>query len=75
MRGFTCMLGRRLGWRARKAFSAGQLVVETLLALFIACGRKYMSQQVLNEFLTGLNKIPEQVRQVLQQSRGHQTRA
>jgi glutamine---fructose-6-phosphate transaminase (isomerizing) len=42
-------------------------VVETLVALFVA-RRKYMSQQVLNEFLTGLNKIPEQVRRVLEQS-------
>src|SRR6202000_2068015 len=49
-----------------KAFS-GQVVVETLVALFIA-RRKYMSQQVLNEFLSALNKIPAQVRQVLQQS-------
>jgi len=35
--------------------------------LFIA-RRKYMSQQVLNEFLTALCKIPDQVRKVLEQS-------
>jgi glucosamine--fructose-6-phosphate aminotransferase (isomerizing) len=59
-------VGPEIGVASTKAFS-GQVVVETLLALFIA-RRKYMSQQVLMEFLNGLNKIPEQVKQVLEQS-------
>jgi glucosamine--fructose-6-phosphate aminotransferase (isomerizing) len=59
-------VGPEIGVASTKAFS-GQVVVETLLALFIA-RRKYMSQQVLTEFLTALNKIPEQVRRVLEQS-------
>ena len=59
-------VGPEIGVASTKAFS-GQVVVETLVALFIA-RRKYMSQQVLNEFLTGLNKIPEQVRRVLEQT-------
>jgi len=59
-------VGPEIGVASTKAFS-GQVVVETLLALFIA-RRKYMSQQVLNEFLVAMGKIPDQVRQVLQQS-------
>ena len=59
-------VGPEIGVASTKAFS-GQVVVETLVSLFIA-RRKYMSQQVLNEFLTGLNKIPDQVRRVLEQS-------
>ncbi len=59
-------VGPEIGVASTKAFS-GQVVVETLLALFIA-RRKYMSQQVLVEFLNALNKIPEQVRRVLEQT-------
>jgi glucosamine--fructose-6-phosphate aminotransferase (isomerizing) len=59
-------VGPEIGVASTKAFS-GQVVVETLLALFIA-RRKYMSQQVLAEFLHALGRIPEQVRRVLQQS-------
>src|SRR5215212_3715994 len=64
--GIYLHVGPEIGVASTKAFS-GQVVVETLLALFIA-RRKYMSQQVLNEFLTALGKIPDQVRQVLEQS-------
>jgi glutamine---fructose-6-phosphate transaminase (isomerizing) len=64
--GIYLHVGPEIGVASTKAFS-GQVVVETLLALFIA-RRKYMSQQVLNEFLTALSKIPDQVRQVLQLS-------
>ena len=49
-------VGPEIGVASTKAFS-GQLVVESLLALFIA-RRKYMSQNVLNEFLTALTKVP-----------------
>ncbi len=58
--------GPEIGVASTKAFS-GQVVVETLLLPFIA-RRKYMSQQVLNEFLIGLSRIPEQVKRVLEQS-------
>ncbi len=64
--GIYLHVGPEIGVASTKAFS-GQVVVETLLALFIA-RRKYMSQQVLNEFLTALGKIPDQVRKVLEQS-------
>jgi glucosamine--fructose-6-phosphate aminotransferase (isomerizing) len=64
--GIYLHVGPEIGVASTKAFS-GQVVVETLLALFIA-RRKYMSQQVLNEFLAALSKIPDQVRRVLQQS-------
>jgi glutamine---fructose-6-phosphate transaminase (isomerizing) len=64
--GIYLHVGPEIGVASTKAFS-GQVVVETLLALFIA-RRKYMSQHVLNEFLTALSKIPDQVRKVLQQS-------
>jgi glutamine---fructose-6-phosphate transaminase (isomerizing) len=64
--GLYLHIGPEIGVASTKAFS-GQVVVETLLALFIA-RRKYMSQQVLNEFLSALSKIPDQVRRVLQQS-------
>jgi glucosamine--fructose-6-phosphate aminotransferase (isomerizing) len=59
-------VGPEIGVASTKAFS-GQVVVETLLALFIA-RRKYMSQQVLTEFLIALGRIPDQVRKVLEQS-------
>jgi len=64
--GLYLHVGPEIGVASTKAFS-GQVVTETLLALFIA-RRKYMSQQVLNEFLTGLSKIPDQIRRVLEQS-------
>ena len=59
-------VGPEIGVASTKAFS-GQIVVETLLALFIA-RRKYMSQTVLQEFLVALNKIPAQIKKVLEQS-------
>jgi glutamine---fructose-6-phosphate transaminase (isomerizing) len=59
-------VGPEIGVASTKAFS-GQIVVETLLALFIA-RRKYMGQPVLNEFLTAINKIPAQVKTILEQS-------
>ena len=59
-------VGPEIGVASTKAFS-GQVVVEILLALFIA-RRKYMSQPVLDQFLQGLTKIPDQVRRVLEQS-------
>jgi len=64
--GIYLHVGPEIGVASTKAFS-GQVVVETLLALFIA-RRKYMSQQVLQEFLTALCKIPNQMRKVLEQS-------
>jgi glucosamine--fructose-6-phosphate aminotransferase (isomerizing) len=64
--GIYLHVGPEIGVASTKAFS-GQVVVETLLALFIA-RRKYMSQQVLNEFLTALARIPEGVKRVLEQS-------
>ena len=54
--GIYLHVGPEIGVASTKAFS-GQVVVETLLALFIA-RRKYMSQQVLNEFLTALSQDP-----------------
>ncbi|MEI7766077.1 MAG: glutamine--fructose-6-phosphate transaminase (isomerizing) [Phycisphaerae bacterium] len=59
-------VGPEIGVASTKAFS-GQVVVETLIALFIA-RRKYMSQQVLDQFLKSLNAIPNLVRRVLLQS-------
>jgi glucosamine--fructose-6-phosphate aminotransferase (isomerizing) len=59
-------VGPEIGVASTKAFS-GQIVMETLIALFIA-RRKYMSQTVLNEFLTALNKISDQISRVLEQS-------
>jgi len=59
-------VGPEIGVASTKAFS-GQIVVETLVALFIA-RRKYMSQQVQHEFLNALSKIPQQVKRVLEQS-------
>ncbi|HVT79287.1 MAG TPA: glutamine--fructose-6-phosphate transaminase (isomerizing) [Phycisphaerae bacterium] len=64
--GIYLHVGPEIGVASTKAFS-GQVVVETLLALFIA-RKKYMSQQVLNEFLSALAKIPHQVRRVLELS-------
>jgi glucosamine--fructose-6-phosphate aminotransferase (isomerizing) len=64
--GIYLHVGPEIGVASTKAFS-GQIVVETLLALFIA-RKKYMSQQVLNEFLNALSKIPNQIRRVLELS-------
>jgi glucosamine--fructose-6-phosphate aminotransferase (isomerizing) len=59
-------VGPEIGVASTKAFS-GQIVVETLLALFIA-RRKYMSQTVLHEFLQALTRIPNHLRRVLELS-------
>ena len=59
-------VGPEVGVASTKAF-CGQIVVEVLLALSIA-RRKYMSQTVLQEFLTALDRIPDQMRHILEQS-------
>ena len=59
-------VGPEVGVASTKAF-CGQIVVEALLALSIA-RRKYMSQTVLQEFLTALDRIPDQMRHILEQS-------
>ncbi len=64
--GIYLHVGPEIGVASTKAF-CGQIVVETLLALFIA-RRKYMSQAVLNEFLNALTRIPQQMQRVLEQS-------
>ena len=64
--GIYLHVGPEIGVASTKAFS-GQIVVETLLALFIA-RRKYMSQTVLDQFLNALLKIPSQVEKVLSHS-------
>lgn len=64
--GIYLHVGPEIGVASTKAFS-GQIVVEALLAMFIA-RRKYMSQTVVEEFLRALTKIPEQVQQVLNMS-------
>ena len=55
-------VGPEVGVASTKAF-CGQIVVEVLLALSIA-RRKYMSQSVLQEFLTALDRIPDQMRHI-----------
>ncbi len=64
--GIYLHVGPEIGVASTKAFT-GQIVVEILLALSIA-RRKYMSQTVLQEFIDALERIPDQIRQVLQQS-------
>ncbi len=64
--GIYLHVGPEIGVASTKAF-CGQIVVETLLALSIA-RRKYMSQTVLDQFLAALEKIPGQMRRVLDQS-------
>ncbi|HMD54568.1 MAG TPA: glutamine--fructose-6-phosphate transaminase (isomerizing) [Phycisphaerae bacterium] len=64
--GIYLHVGPEIGVASTKAF-CGQIVVEVLLALSIA-RRKYMSQNVLDEFLDAIIKIPEQMRRVLDQS-------
>ncbi len=64
--GIYLHVGPEVGVASTKAFT-GQIVVEILLALSIA-RRKYMSQNVLQEFIDALQRIPDQIRQVLQQS-------
>jgi glucosamine--fructose-6-phosphate aminotransferase (isomerizing) len=59
-------VGPEVGVASTKAF-CGQIVVAALLALSIA-RRKYMSQSVLQEFLTALDRVPEQMRHILEQS-------
>ncbi len=64
--GIYLHVGPEIGVASTKAFT-GQIVVEILLALSIA-RRKYMSQTVLQEFIDALERIPDQIRHVLQQS-------
>jgi len=64
--GIYLHVGPEIGVASTKAFT-GQIVVEILLALSIA-RRKYMSQNVLQEFIDALERIPDQIRVVLQQS-------
>ncbi len=64
--GIYLHVGPEIGVASTKAFT-GQIVVEILLALSIA-RRKYMSQSVLQEFIDALERVPDQIRQVLQQS-------
>ena len=64
--GIYLHVGPEIGVASTKAF-CGQIVVETLLALSIA-RRKYMSQDVLEEFLQALDRIPSQMQAVLRQS-------
>ncbi len=64
--GIYLHVGPEVGVASTKAFT-GQIVVEALLALSIA-RRKYMGQTELNEFLTAMTKIPEQIKQVLTHS-------
>ena len=64
--GIYLHVGPEIGVASTKAF-CGQIVVEILLALSIA-RRKYMSQSVLDQFLAALERIPEQMRHVLEQS-------
>ncbi len=59
-------VGPEIGVASTKAFT-GQVSVLTLLALFIA-RRRHMSQQKLQEYLEALNRIPDQIEQILKQN-------
>ena len=58
--------GPEIGVASTKAFTC-QLIVETLMALALG-RRRFMSQSLLNQYLEALEKLPEQIEQVLQQS-------
>jgi len=64
--GIYLHVGPEIGVAATKTFT-GQIVVLTLLALFVA-RRRHMSQQRLVEYLDALSKIPAQMETILQQS-------
>ena len=58
--------GPEIGVASTKAFTC-QLIVETLMALALG-RRRFMSQSLLHQYLDALEKLPEQIEQVLQQS-------
>jgi glucosamine--fructose-6-phosphate aminotransferase (isomerizing) len=59
-------VGPEIGVASTKAF-VGQVAVLTLMALYIG-RRKYLSEEVVRTYLNNLERIPELVREVLQQS-------
>jgi glucosamine--fructose-6-phosphate aminotransferase (isomerizing) len=64
--GIYLHVGPEIGVASTKAFT-GQVAVLTMLALYIA-RRRHMSQYRLAEYIEALHRIPEQMRQVLEQS-------
>ncbi len=64
--GIYLHVGPETGVASTKAFT-GQVVVLTLLSLYLA-RRRHMSQRDLEEYLTALVKIPNQVEEILKQN-------
>ena len=58
--------GPEIGVASTKAFTC-QLIVETLMALALG-RRRFMSQTLLRQYIEALEKLPDQIEQVLQQS-------
>ena len=64
--GIYLHVGPEIGVASTKAFT-GQVAVLTLLALYVA-RRRFMSQERLAAYIQALNRIPEQMTEVLKQS-------
>ena len=64
--GIYLHVGPETGVASTKAFT-GQVVVLTLMSLYLA-RRRHMSQRDLEEYLTALVKIPDQVGNILEQN-------
>jgi glucosamine--fructose-6-phosphate aminotransferase (isomerizing) len=58
--------GPEIGVASTKAFTC-QLAVETLIALMLG-RRRFMSQSMMEQYITGLAEIPDKIAQVLQQA-------
>jgi glucosamine--fructose-6-phosphate aminotransferase (isomerizing) len=64
--GIYLHVGPEIGVASTKAF-LGQVAVLTLLALFVG-KRKYLADEVMRAYLTELNRIPDHIARVLEQS-------
>ncbi len=64
--GVYLRVGPEIGVASTKAFT-GQMSVLTMIALFIG-RRKFLSHEVIAHYLEALEKMPEHVRRVLEQS-------
>jgi glucosamine--fructose-6-phosphate aminotransferase (isomerizing) len=64
--GIYLHVGPEIGVASTKAFT-GQLAVLTMLALYIS-RRRHMSQQMLTTYINALEKIPQQIKTILEQN-------
>ena len=64
--GIYLHVGPEIGVASTKAFT-GQLAVLTMLAMYIG-RRRHMSSQLLSAYIKALEKVPDQIKHILEQS-------